>query len=81
MDAEILSLLAVVAPSAYETLKPVMDRLMGKKEDEVIRIISVLSFASITETNKKIVEMLENMDRKLNNANEALAVLLKRTER
>jgi hypothetical protein len=74
MDSWILDILSVTAPSAAKTIMQVYDRLKGLKDDEAFRIITILYLAQVIEQNNTI-------NRKLDSANEALAILLKRTEK
>jgi hypothetical protein len=74
MDSWILDILSVTAPSATKTIMQVYDRLKNMKDDEAFRVITMLYLAQIIEQNNLL-------NRKLDSANEALAVLLKRTEK
>jgi hypothetical protein len=74
MDSWILDILSVTAPSATKVIMQVYDRLKGLRDDEAFRIITILYLAQVIEQNNTI-------NRKLDSANEALAILLKRTEK
>jgi len=74
MDSWILDILSVTAPSATKVIMQVYNKLKGMRDDEAERTILILLLAQIIEQNNI-------MNRKLDSANEALAVLLKRTEK
>jgi len=74
MDSWILDVLSVTAPSASKVIMQVLDKLKVMKDDEAFRVITMLYLAQIIEQNNLL-------NHKLDSANEALAVLLKRTEK
>jgi len=74
MDSWIVDVLRSTAPSAVNVVLQVYDKLKGMRDDEVFRVITILYLAQIIEQNNLL-------NRKLDSANEALAVLLKRTEK
>lgn len=74
MDSWILDVLSVTAPSATKVIMQVLDKLKTMRDDEAFRVITILYLAQIIEQNNLL-------NRKLDSANEALAVLLKRTEK
>jgi len=74
MDSWIFDILSVTAPSATKVIMQVYNKLKGMRDDEAERTILILLLAQIIEQNNI-------MNRKLDSANEALAVLLKRTEK
>ena len=74
MDSWILDILSVTAPSAAKVIMQVYNKLKGMRDDEAFRVITILYLAQIIEQNNLL-------NRKLDSANEALAVLLKRTEK
>jgi hypothetical protein len=74
MDSWIVDILRSTAPSAVNVVLQVYDKLKGLRDDEAFRIITILYLAQVIEQNNTI-------NRKLDSANEALAVLLKRTEK
>jgi len=74
MNAWLTEVLMTVAPSAAKIVMSIYDRLKSMKDDEADRAIMILFLAQIIEQNVHI-------NRKLDSANEALAILLKRTER
>jgi len=74
MDSWIIDILTSTAPSATRIILQVLDKLKNMKDDEAFKIITILYLAQIIEQNNM-------MSRKLDSANEALAVLLERTKR
>jgi hypothetical protein len=74
VDSWILDVLSVTAPSATKVIMQVLDKLKTMRDDEAFRVITILYLAQIIEQNNLL-------NRKLDSANEALAVLLKRTEK
>jgi hypothetical protein len=74
MDSWIVDVLRSTAPSAVNVVLQVYDKLKGMRDDEAFRIITILYLAQVIEQNNTI-------NRKLDSANEALAILLKRTEK
>jgi hypothetical protein len=80
MDSWLLDVIATVAPSASKLLLSVRDKLAQMKDEEAYRTIMFLMFAQLVEQNNRIIEQNSLTHRKLDSANEALAVLLKRTE-
>ena len=74
MDSWIVDVLRSTAPSAVNVVLQIYDKLKGMRDDEVFRVITILYLAQIIEQNNLL-------NRKLDSANEALAVLLKRTEK
>jgi hypothetical protein len=74
VDSWILDILSVTAPSASKVIMQVLDKLKTMRDDEAFRVITILYLAQIIEQNNLL-------NRKLDSANEALAVLLKRTEK
>jgi hypothetical protein len=74
MDSWLTEVITVTAPSAAKIVMPVYDKLKGMKNDEADRAILILFLAQIIEQNNV-------MNRKLDSANEALAILLKRSEK
>jgi hypothetical protein len=74
MDSWLTEVITVTAPSAAKIVMSVYDKLKGMKNDEADRAILILFLAQIIEQNNL-------MNRKLDSANESLAILLKRTEK
>jgi len=74
MDSWLTEVITVTAPSAAKIVMSVYDKLKGMKDDEADRAILILFLAQIIEQNNV-------MNRKLDSANEALAILLKRSEK
>jgi hypothetical protein len=74
MDSWLTEVITVTAPSAAKIVMSVYDKLKGMKNDEADRAILILFLAQIIEQNNTI-------NRKLDSANEALAILLKRSEK
>ncbi|MEM2498486.1 MAG: hypothetical protein QXR81_08940 [Candidatus Nezhaarchaeales archaeon] len=70
----LMEFIAATAPSSFKALSRVYDKLKSLKDEEAFRAISVLFMAQLVEQSSVI-------NKKLDQANEALAVLLKRTER
>jgi hypothetical protein len=74
VDSWLTEILTVTAPSAAKIVMSVYDKLKNMKNDEADRVILILFLAQIIEQNNTI-------NKKLDSANEALAILLKRTEK
>jgi len=74
MDSWLTEILTATAPNAAKIVISVYEKLKTLKDDEADRAILILFLAQIIEQNNL-------MNRKLDSANEALAILLKRTER
>ena len=74
VDSWLAEILTVTAPSVAKIVMSVYDKLKRMNNDEADRAILILLLAQIIEQNNV-------MNRKLDSANESLAVLLKRTEK
>jgi len=74
MDSWLVELIAAVAPSTSQTILKVYDKIKGLKSDEAYVAMNLILLAQLIEQNNV-------MNRKLDSANEALAILLKRTEK
>ena len=74
MDSWLTEVLTVTAPNAAKIVMSVYDKLKGMKNDEADRAILILFLAQIIEQNNVL-------NRKIDSANEALAILLKRSEK
>ncbi|MEM2613236.1 MAG: hypothetical protein QXO15_03295 [Nitrososphaerota archaeon] len=74
MDSWLVELIAAVAPSTSQTILKVYDKIKGLKSDEAYVAMNLILLAQLIEQNNVV-------NRKLDSANEALAVLLKRTEK
>jgi hypothetical protein len=73
MDSWLLETLTALAPTASKTLISVYDKIKNMKGNEAQRVLILLLLAQIVEQNN-------TTHKKLDSANESLAILLKRTE-
>jgi hypothetical protein len=81
MDAWLIEVISAIAPTVGRELIKVFDRIKSMSNDEQYRIISILLLAQLSEQNHIMNQKLDAIDRKIDNANENLAVLLERTKK
>jgi hypothetical protein len=81
MDSWLFDVLTKVAPTCSKLVLSIHDKIKDLKDEEAYRVIMFLMFAQLIEQNNCIMEQNTTMHRKLDSANEALAVLLTRTKK
>jgi len=74
LDSWLIDVITATAPSAAKTILAIYERLKTMKDEDAFRIITILFLAQVIEQNNIL-------NRKLDSANEALAVLLERTKK
>ena len=81
MDAWLIEVISAIAPTVGRELIKVFDRIKSMSNDEQYRILSILLLTQMAEQNHILNQKLDAIDRKINNTNENLAVLLERTKK
>ncbi|MCR6691514.1 MAG: hypothetical protein MRT15_03915 [archaeon YNP-LCB-003-016] len=81
MDAWLIEVISAIAPTVGREIIRVYDKIKTLKDDEQYRIISILLLAQLSEQNHIMNQKLDAIDRKINNANEGILVLLERTKK
>jgi hypothetical protein len=81
MDAWLIEVISAIAPTVGTELIKVFDRIKSMSNDEQYRILSILLLTQMAEQNHILNQKLDAIDRKINNTNENLAVLLERTKK
>jgi hypothetical protein len=81
MDAWLIEVISAIAPTVGREIIRVYDKIKTLKDDEQYRIISILLLAQLSEQNHIMNQKLDAIDRKIDNANEGILVLLERTKK
>jgi hypothetical protein len=81
MDSWLVETILTLTPTVGRELVKIYDKIKGLKEEEQFRVLMMLFLAQLVETNNIVNQKLDALNRKVDSANESLAILLKRTER
>ena len=78
---ELILFLTSVAPSVAGKLANAVRQMLNRKGDAVDRYINLALLAIMAEQNEQLRQTLDQMRAQLDRNSEALAVILKRTEK
>ena len=81
MDSWLVETILTLTPTVGRELVKIYDKIKNLKEEEQFRVLMMLFLAQLVETNNIVNQKLDALNRKVDSANESLAILLKRTER
>jgi len=81
MDSWLIETILTLTPTVGRELIKVYDKIKGLKDEEQFRVLMLFFLAQLVETNNIVNQKLDALNRKVDSANESLAILLKRTEK
>jgi len=77
----LIETILTLTPTVGRELIKVYDKIKGLKDEEQFRVLMLFFLAQLVETNNIVNQKLDALNRKVDSANESLAILLKRTEK
>lgn len=77
----VVEVVSILAPEVAPKILKVLERLKDKDESVVLSTLTLSFLALLYQQNQTNITLLNELNRKIDNSNEALAILLKRTER
>jgi hypothetical protein len=81
MDSWLVETILTLTPTVGRELVKVYDKIKGLREEEQFRVLMLFFLAQLVETNTIMNQKLDALNRKVDSANENLAVLLERTKK